>query len=207
MGYHAAGFDVVGVDKDPQPLYPFEFHQSDAIAFLLKHGHKFDAVHASPPCQAFTVYGNNRGHVRDDHPNLIPATRAALRASGLPYVIENVEGARAELQDPVRICGTGLGVRVRRHRLFETNWPLSGVACDHGRFTDRIFPGSSNRPNGRTVMNVGEYRVPLETQRAVMGMPWSDLHGISQAIPPAYTEHIGRQLAAYLYGEALGLAA
>lgn len=109
-----------------------------------------------------------------------------------------MEDAREHLIDPVMVCGTGLNVRVRRHRLFETNWPLIGVPCAHGRFTDRIFPGSSNRPNGRTVMNVGEYRVPLATQREVMAMPWADLYGISQAIPPAYTEHIGTQLLAYV---------
>lgn len=201
MGYSRAGFEVVGVDKDPQPLYPFPvitcdvFELLDSPWFALS---AFDAIHASPPCQFATVYGNNKAHVKDDHPNLIPATRERLIASGLPYIIENVEGARDELDDPVKICGTGLDVRVRRHRYFETNWPLEGVPCDHGRFTDRIFPGSSNRPNGRTVMNVGEYRVPLATQREVMEMPWADLYGISQAIPPRYTEHIGMQLLAFL---------
>lgn len=208
-GYDRAGIRVVGVDINPQPLYPFEFWQTDALDFLETfvdgcwEYEGFAAIHASPPCQFATAYGNNKAHVRDDHPNLIPATRELLEASGLPYVIENVEGARAELRDPVRICGTGLGVRVRRHRYFETNWPLEGVPCDHGRFTDRIFPGSSNRPNGRTVMNVGEYRVPLDTQREVMEMPWADLYGISQAIPPAYTEHIGRQLTDYLSQQAV----
>jgi DNA (cytosine-5)-methyltransferase 1 len=205
-GYARAGFEVVGVDSEPQPLYPFTFIQADAIKTLAGmiagaplRGYfldAFDLIHASPPCQFATVYGNNTRHVRDDHPNLIPATREVLEACGLPYVIENVEGARGELIDPVRICGTGLGIRVRRHRYFEANWPLEGVECDHGRFTDRIFPGSSNRPNGRTVMNVGEYRVPLATQREVMEMPWADLYGISQAIPPAYTEHIGAQFLA-----------
>ena len=199
-GYWKSGFEVVGVDIDPQPLYPFEFFQVDALATLrsLRYWRNFDAIHASPPCQFATVYGNNSAHVKDDHPNLIPVTRRLLQATGLPYVIENVEGAREHLIDPVRICGTGLGVRVRRHRYFETNWPLEGVPCDHGRFTDRIFPGSSNRPNGRTVMNVGEYRVPLATQREVMEMPWADLYGISQAVPPAYTEHIGAQLFSFL---------
>lgn len=213
-GYHRAGWDVVGIDINPQPLYPYEFIQDDAIAYLhwLIAGSggpywidDFDAIHASPPCQFATVYGNNRAHVKDDHPNLIPAIRELLLATAafhdIPYVIENVEGARDHLIDPVRICGTGLGVRVRRHRYFETNWPLEGVSCDHGRFTDRIFPGSSNRPNGRTVMNVGEYRVPLEMQRDVMEMPWADLYGISQAVPPAYTEHIGRQLFDYVRQE------
>jgi DNA (cytosine-5)-methyltransferase 1 len=208
-GYDRAGFEVVGVDINPQPLYPFTFIQADALEFLdhVIHatggtsGASLDDlafIHASPPCQFATVYGNNSAHVRDDHPNLIPATREILEASRLPYVIENVEGARAELRDPVRICGTGLGVRVRRHRYFESNWRLVGVTCDHGRFTDRIFPGSSNRPNGRTVMNVGEYRVPLDTQREVMEMPWADLYGISQAIPPAYTEWIGAQLRVHI---------
>lgn len=208
MGYHRAGFEVIGVDINPQSLYPFESVQEDALFTLSELGDpnyrgwlqwlgrnvKVAAVHASPPCQFATIYGNNKAHVKDDHPNLIPATRLGLIATKLPYVIENVEGARGELQDPVRVCGTGLGIRVRRHRYFETNWPLEGVPCDHKRFTDRIFPGSSNRPNGRTVMNVGEYRVPLAKQREVMEMPWADLYGISQAVPPAYTEHIGRQL-------------
>lgn len=205
MGYHRAGFDIIGVDIEPQPLYPFPFVRMNALTWLERlldpeiiGPARPAAIHASPPCQFATVYRNNAAHVRDDHPNLIPATRELLEATGLPYVIENVESARSELHDPARICGTGLGVKVRRHRLFETNWPFRGVPCDHGRFTDRIFPGSSNRPNGRTVMNVGEYRVPLDTQRQVMEMPWSDLYGISQAIPPAYTEHIGAQLLAHL---------
>ena len=193
-GYNRAGFEVVGVDIVEQPRYPFEFCHNDALRHMkrvLAGVESYDAIHASPPCQAFTAYGRT-GCVRDDHPNLIPETREMLIASGLPYVIENVPGA--PLIDPVQICGTGLGIRVRRHRLFETNWPLRGVPCAHKRFTDRIFPGSSNRPNGRTVMNVGEYRVPLATQREVMEMPWSDLYGIAQAIPPAYAEMIGVQL-------------
>ena len=210
MGYYRAGWEVVGVDINPQPLYPFEFIQDDALELLhwITAGsggpywlRDFDAIHASPPCQFATVYGNNAAHVKDDHPNLIPRTRELLWATGLPYVIENVEGARHELLEPAKICGTGLGIRVRRHRYFETNWPLESVPCNHGLFKERIFPGSSNRPNGRTVMNVGEYRVPLETQREVMEMPWSDLHGISQAIPPAYTEHIGRQLLTHVRQE------
>ncbi len=194
------GGAVVGVDILPQPLYPFRFVQADALdpSAWLPEVPGIAAAHASPPCQFATTYGNNAAHVHDDHPNLIPATRDLLESLRLPYIIENVEGARDHLRNPARICGTGLGVRVRRHRLFETNWPLNGAACNHGRFTDRPFPGSSNRPNGRTVMNVGEYRVPLATQREVMEMPWSDLYGISQAIPPAYTEHIGRQLLEHL---------
>ncbi len=172
MGYHRAGFDVVGVDIEPQPLYPFRLVQHDALLALWDYTlwvDCFDAIHASPPCQAFTVYGNNRAHVRDDHPNLIEPTRELLRATGL-----------------------------RRHRLFESNIKLEAVPCAHERFTERRFPGSSNRPNGRTVCNVGEYRVPLAEQREAMQMPWSDLRGISQAVPPVFTEHIGSQLLALL---------
>lgn len=196
MGYHRAGFEVVGVDIKPQPHYPFEFWQMD----LTETG-SFDSIvawtlpaviHASPPCQAFTVYGNNRAHIKTTHPNLIPPIRSLLRSSGLPYVIENVPGA--PLESPIRLCGTSFGIPVRRHRLFETSSFMLAPPCDHGRFTERRFPGSSNRPNGRTVCNVGEYRVPLVVQREAMEMPWADLYDISQAIPPAYTEWIGKQL-------------
>ena len=190
MGYHRAGWEVVGVDVNQQPHYPFEFYQADALEFSLEG---FDAIHASPPCQEFTVYRNARPGVPARWPNLIPQTRAILEASGKPFVIENVPGA--PLLNPVRLCGTAFGIRVRRHRLFEANWPIAGIACDHGRFTDRIFPGSSNRPNGRTVCNVGEYRVPLAVQKEHMQIDWDvTLHELSEAIPPAYTEWVGRQL-------------
>jgi DNA (cytosine-5)-methyltransferase 1 len=199
MGYHRAGFDVFGVDIVPQPNYPFDFMKADALA-TLRNGFiawdRYDAIHASPPCQAFTVYGNNRAHVRRDHPDLIAATRELLQATGLPWVIENVPGA--PLHEPIRLCGTSFGIPVRRHRLFESNMPLLALPCAHGRFTERRFPGSSNRPNGRTVCNVGEYRVPLAAQREAMQMPWADLYGLSQAVPPVFTEHIGRQLLAQI---------
>lgn len=187
MGYWRAGFDVVGVDINPQPNYPFEFHQADALTFPVDG---FDAIHASPPCQQFTVYNNNRKHVRGDHPNFIPQTRAKLIASGLPYVIENVPGA--PLLAPIRLCGTSFPpLEVRRHRLFESNIAIIPPPCNHGRLTERKYPGSSNRPNGRTVCNVGEWRVPLPIQQKAIGIDWMTLAEISQAIPPTYTELIG----------------
>jgi DNA (cytosine-5)-methyltransferase 1 len=194
-GLQLAGFHVTGVDLSPQPNYCGDaFVQADALTFSLEG---FDIVCASAPCQAFTVYGNNHAHVRRDHPNLIPATRAKLRAWGGPYVIENVPGA--PLIDPVRYCGTSFpGLEVRRHRIFESNVLLVAPPCDHGRLTERKYPGSSNRPNGRTVCNVGEYRVPLWQQKLAMGIDWMTLSELSQAIPPAYSEHFGRQLLAYL---------
>lgn len=209
-GYHLAGFEVIGVDHVEQPNYPFTFYRADAIeameGLLLNRADPlfglrlddFAGIHASPPCQAFTVYGNNKAHVKQDHPNLIPATRALLRQTGLPYVIENVSGAKSELIAPIQLCGTSFGIEVRRHRLFESNFHLWSIPCDHGRFTERKYPGSSNRPNGRTVCNVGEYRVPLPQQREAMQIDWMNLQEIAQAIPPAFTEFIGSQLLAYI---------
>jgi DNA (cytosine-5)-methyltransferase 1 len=189
-GYHRAGFDVVGVDNRPQPRYPFPFVLADALDYVAAHGSQYDVIHASPPCQAFTVYRNN-GNV-GDHPDLLDPTRQALIAAGLPYVIENVPGA--PLLNPVQLCGTSLGIEVRRHRLFETNWLLLVPDCFHGRFVERKYPGSTGRPNGRTVCNVGEWRVPLARQQAATGIDWMTLEELSQAIPPAYTEFVGRQL-------------
>lgn len=203
MGYYQAGFDVVGVDINPQPNYPFEFIQGDVLE-VMNHYHWFpslpsdifDAIHASPPCQAFTVYGNNRAHVRQDHPDLVDATRQLLRVTGLPYVIENVPGA--PLHNPIQLCGTSFGIPVRRHRIFESNVSLMAPPCAHGMFTERRYPGSSNRPNGRTVCNVGEWRVPLEQQHEAMEIDWMTLPELSQAIPPSYTEFIGQALAVHL---------
>ena len=190
MGYHRAGFtEIIGIDIEPQPNYPFDFIQADALHPPVDIG-TFDLIHASPPCQAFTVYGNNKNHVKQDHVNLIPDTRHIL--AGHSYVIENVP--RAPLNNPVQLCGTSFWIEVRRHRLFEATFPIKPVPCAHERFTVRKYPGSSNRPNGRTVCNVGEWRVPLDIQTTVMQMPWArTLNEVSQAIPPVYTEYIGRQ--------------
>jgi DNA (cytosine-5)-methyltransferase 1 len=194
MGYHRAGFEVVGVDIEPQRNYPFEFHQADALEFLLDG---FDAVHASPPCQLFTMYRNNHRQTYRPVLNLIPETRRRLVESGLPYVIENVP--RAPLVHPIQLCGTSFPpLEVRRHRLFESNVKLNAPPCDHGRLTERKYPGSTNRPNGRTVCNVGEYRVPLTMQKDAMGVDWMTLGELSEAIPPPMTEWIGRQLLEHL---------
>lgn len=116
-GLALASFDVVGVDRSPQPSYPYEFHLGDALAFDFGPS-DFDLVWASPPCQAFTAYKRRPDHVKDS-PDLIAATRAKLDAIGVPYVIENVGGA--PLLDPVMLCGSMFGLDVRRHRYFETN--------------------------------------------------------------------------------------
>jgi DNA (cytosine-5)-methyltransferase 1 len=192
MGYHQAGFDVVGVDIAAQPHYPFEFHQADALTFPLDG---FDAIHASAPCQRFTAYGRRRGVDRKRHLDLIGLTRIRLQATGLPYILENVEGA--PLHNPIRLCGTSFGPDLQRHRLFESNTALVGLPCDHDRNTSR-WPQATNRQNRRRTIEIGVYRISLRDQRRAMCIGWMTLEELSQAIPPAYTRFIGEQLLEHL---------
>ena len=185
---------MVGVDIEDQPDYPFEFHKADAMTFPLDG---FDAVHASPPCQAFTAYRRRGAGVGDGYADLIEPTRHRLEAAGVPYVIENVPGA--PLHDPVMLCGSAFGLDVRRHRLFESNVLLLSPGCDHRWQTPR-FPCATNRENLRSTVEVGVWRIPLDVQRRAMGIDWMPLRSLSEAIPPAYTEHIGGMLLAHLGG-------
>lgn len=201
VGYYRAGFDVVGVDIQPQPRYPFEFHEGDALAFLREHGHEFDAIHASPPCQGYlnlSAVNRSRGRIQQ-HDKLIGETRRLLEECGRPYVIENVADAASEMLSPVRICGTGLGLPLRRHRLFESNVPLNGIACNHKAFSvPRYWTGW--RPNGElrlsTVVQVYGNAGGREHWPEAMGIDWMNCSELCQAIPPAYTQHVGRQLLA-----------
>lgn len=191
MGYHRAGFEVVGVDINPQPRYPFEHHVGDAIEFLLQHGHDFDVIHASPPCQTFTAYGrSDTSGWTEKYADFLPQTRSALRELGKPYVIENVVGAPV---DGIMLCGSSFGLDVRRHRLFESNVPMLAPPCDHSWQKPRFAP-ASNRDNLRSTVEVGVWRIPLDVQRSAMGIDWMELRELSEAVPPAYTECIGRQM-------------
>ena len=199
MGYHRAGFDVTGVDIAPQSNYPFEFHQGDALDFVATHWREFDAIHASPPCQGYLNLGAvNRAQGRTyDHPDLISETRRLLISTGLPFVIENVADARRQLRDPVRICGTGLSLPLRRHRLFESNVPLEGIGCRHDLYTEpRYWTGW--RPKGEhrlsTVVQVYGNAGGREHWPSAMGIDWMTSREMCEAIPPAYTQFIGRQL-------------
>jgi DNA (cytosine-5)-methyltransferase 1 len=186
MGYHRAGFDVIGVDIRPQPNYPFEFVQADALAALATYPWwpPFQAIHASPPCQHYSQATAWRGN-RDDHPDLIAPTRDLLEAIGLPYVIENVEAARNVLRDPVMICGDDVGLPIHRRRYFETNWPLTVPVLAHARHERR-----AQFDHGATT---------TESEcRDLMGCDWMTAVEARQAIPPAFTELIGSQLLAYL---------
>jgi DNA (cytosine-5)-methyltransferase 1 len=184
-----AGFDVTGIDRDRQPEYPHDFHQADVLDLTPEILHDYDLVWASPPCQHFTAYKRRPGHVAPAL-NLIPETRALLKASGIPYVIENVPGA--PLENPVTLCGSMFGLDVQRHRIFECRFPVTAPACDHSVWTPR-FPGATNRaPNSRKTVEVGVYRIPVATQREAMGVRRNvSLPKLSQMVPPAYAQWLG----------------
>jgi DNA (cytosine-5)-methyltransferase 1 len=226
MGYHRAGFEVVGVDIKPQPRYPFPFILGDAIDVLTRmlQGEKFlasdgrwygiedfDAIHASPPCQKYTRM--NKGLLQSQgrnkvHPDLIEPTRRALRATGLPYVMENVEGA--PLLDPIMLCGSSFNLLVQRHRLFESNLFLMSMTCTHSlQVYDKPalhrLTGHRKATMSRVVGCYGHGRGKGDDKQAwstAMGIDWMIRAEIAQAIPPAYTEFIGRQLLAILIPDA-----
>lgn len=189
VGYHRAGFDVIGVDHEPQPRYPFQFVQADALAYLGDRwlayrydgcGFAFHAIHASPPCQRYSRATAWRGK-RSDHPDLLPRVRELIEAVGVPYVIENVQEARRHLHDPFMLCGSMFGLKIRRHRFFQTSFvmPLEIPPCQHRR-DDFSFDHGGKQTES-------EYR-------AAMGCDWMTVHEAREAIPPPYCEFIGRQL-------------
>jgi len=206
MGYHRAGFDVVGVDINPQPRYPFEFHKLDAMELLERMANRrfsavalgVDAIHASPPCQAYSTATASPGK----HPDLYEPTRRLLQATGLPWAIENVMGA--PYQYGVRLCGTMFGLEtagewLRRHRNFETS---------HAILQDRVC---RHRKDVRAVTITGKCYLTVTKDCArhsrqptfalaqeLMGVDWMTRAELAQAIPPAYTEYIGRQLLDHL---------
>lgn len=199
-GYQLAGFEVVGVDIEPQPRYAGDhFCRADVmevgVAALLRELGPFHAVHASAPCQLFTSLHRA---TRAEHLDLITPLRPLLDTTGLPYVMENVPGA--PLVSPVLLCGTMFGLRVRRHRLFEVHPPVaallppctcrgrvaSGDLIGH-RVAGRVAPGRRMPP-----------RYTEADRRDAIGVGWITARGARQAIPPAYTEWIGRQLMAHL---------
>lgn len=195
-GYVAAGHSVVGIDIHPQPCYPYEFYQYDALTVLrtqiqgaLLWG-PFDAIHASPPCQAYTSIRRLGKRAGENAVDLISMVRTLLIATGLPYVIENVPGA--PLLNPIQLCGSSFGLGVRRHRLFESNVRLSGSVCRHTEQGRSIAVyGDHPQDPGRGTVN--RARTLLEGQKA-MGIDWMPWKSLTQAIPPAYTHWIGEQL-------------
>jgi len=189
MGYHRAGFEVVGVDIKPMPRYPFEFHQADAMTFPLEG---FDVIHASPPCQRYSTM-TKRWARSEEHPDLVGPIRSRLLATGVAYVIENVPGA--PLADPLTLCGSMFDLGVRRHRIFETSVGMLAPQCNHaaqGRVVGVYgHAGGTSKRDGLTFAGVAEWR-------RAMGIDWMTGDELAESIPPAYTEYIGKQLMAHL---------
>ncbi len=196
-GYAEAGFEVHGVDLKHGKRYPFTYVRADVLDVLKDQDYmqQFDVIHASPPCQthSITKHLRNAQGKSTSKVDLIPETRAALIASGKPYIIENVPGS--PLIDPIQLCGSSFGLKVRRHRLFESNMPLVGSVCDHklqgrpvgvyGSLNDQI-PGG-----GKTASTISE-------ARQAMGIEWAIWTELVEAIPPAFTKYLGDQIGSWL---------
>lgn len=202
-GYARAGFEVVGVDVTPRPNYPFEFHRGDAIEYAKAHGHEFDAIHASPPCQAncsLTVGTNRSRGWGGEHEDLVAPTREVLLALGLPYVIEQPNGA-ADIRRDVRLNGELFGLGVWRPRNFELGfwWTLQHElpgrrgyvrGWRHGVYRDGPYVAAYGD---------GGDKASVPEMQAAMGIDWTDVREeLTEAIPPAYTEWIGGRLLEWL---------
>ena len=197
VGYARAGFEVHGVDLKHGKRYPYTYTRADVLDVLQDHKfiQQFDVIHASPPCQthSITQHLRNAQGKTTSKIDLIPETRAALIAADKPYIIENVPGS--PLINPIQLCGSSFGLKVRRHRLFESNMPLEGSVCNHklrgrpvgvyGSLNDEIPQG------GKTAATINE-------ARDAMGMPWAIWTELVMAIPPAFTEYLGGQIGSWL---------
>jgi DNA (cytosine-5)-methyltransferase 1 len=178
VGYHRAGFDVVGVDIAPQRNFPFLFVQGDALEFLAEHGHGFDAVHASPPCQHYSGMSNCRPGLAAEYPDLIGPTRDALIATGKPWVIENVPGS--PLRKDLVLCGCMVGLDL---------WQP-----DHPRHTR---PGSrAGHWKPGQIISISGHCAPIAEARRAMGIDWMNRHELAESIPPAFAEYVGVALLA-----------
>jgi len=190
-GYALAGFEVTGIDLKHGKRYPFAYQRRDFNTVTVEELQEYDVIHASPPCQTFSItqHLRNAQGKSTDKLDLLEPVRNLLIASGKPYVIENVKGA--PLINPVQLCGSAFGLKVRRHRLFESNMPLTGTTCNHkeqgrpvgiyGSMRDEIPQG------GRTAKT-------MEEAHGAMGIDWMIWGELVEAIPPAYTEYLGKQL-------------
>jgi len=208
MGYHRAGFDVVGVDIKPQPRYPFEFVQGDALEYLAAHGHEYDAIHASPPCQGYSRLRHLPWLKGRTWPLLIDPTRELLNSIGKPWIIENVEDAPL---GGVVLCGRMFGLPCYRHRRFESSMLLMSPehvkhdqVIGNGRRINDRRKGTLNASSGKGAWGVsgivtvagGQFK-KADGERA-LGINWMTCDELAQAIPPSYTEYLGTQLLSHL---------
>ena len=195
MGYHRAGFEVIGIDIKPQPHFPFEFHQADALTHSLEG---FDAYHASPPCQRYSK--SVKKVSRSNHPDLISLIRDRLVATTRLYVIENV--VKSPLKNYVQLCGSSFNLPVQRHRWFELNFPILVMRCSHTEYPRKYAPAWNRTTPLRVLSISGGYQTRvnigedfLKQHKEAMGIDWEiSYKELSEAIPPAYTEYIGKYL-------------
>lgn len=203
-GYHDAGFEVIGVDIEDQPNYPYEFVKADALEAVQLIGFGADVIHASPPCQAYTTLAKGNNNNVDKYTPLIDRTRDLLIASGKPYIIENVPSA--PLRDPITLCGEMFGLGVIRHRLFESNVLLMQPAhvphrgrvqgWRHGTYHEGVYCA---------VYGDGGGKGSMQEWRDAMGIQWMHTrHELAESIPPAFTRFIGEQLLHALNGAGVG---
>lgn len=198
-GYHQAGFNVVGVDVDEQPNYPFEFIRADALEFLqavidngmrLPDGRKVHAINASPPCQFYSHMTNCRPGLKNEYPDLIGPTRDLLRQTSVPWIIENVAAAKPYMNNPITLCGHMFGRELYRHRLFESNAkipePLHPEHVKPASKAAHWVPG--------TVMSICGHVHPVAMARDIMEIHWTTRDELSEAIPPYFTEYLGKHL-------------
>lgn len=201
-GYALAGFDVTGVDIEPQPQFPFAFVQGDALEYLAAHGAEYDAIHASPPCQGYSSHVSSASSrwtptKGKDEPRLLAATRAALQRAGKPWVMENVMGARRAIGGSLLLCGTMFGLSIPRHRLFElSEWieqpdhpKCSGVAKRFAASRGWEYRDMSVTGKGRRAGTTDRWKELLQIDGAMTQ------HQLAEAIPPAFTFYIGKRLA------------
>ena len=190
MGYKNAGFEVVGVDIEPQPNYPFKFVRADALKYLEKHGHEFDVIHASPPCQGYS-HLTPKEH-KDNHERLIDKLRVLLKRIGKPYIIENVAGAKHELESPIMLCGSMFNLRCQRHRYFETSFYLDvEMKCDHSEIP--LLVTTASKASRELRQKLGMKPKTVKNAPLAYGIDWMNFNGLKECIPPAYTEWIGKR--------------
>lgn len=199
-GYDRAGFDCIGIDHEAQPNYPFPFIKMDALwALEVLDLSKFAAIHASPPCQNHSNLRYRSERRRLDRTEIEPV-REALNDTGLPWIIENVE--QAPLIDAVTLCGSMFALGVRRHRLFETSFPLGQPECRHELQTPQYQnPDARGKAQFSGVVNVYgkcSYKGEREVREKAMDIDWMSNYELTQAVPPAYTEYVGMQAHAHL---------
>lgn len=193
MGYSRAGFEVTGVDLKHGKRYPFNYIRANVLEILadIEFLNGFDVIHASPPCQTHSITKNLRiaQGKSTSKIDLIPETRAGLIQSSKPFIIENVMGS--PLIDPIMLCGSAFGLKVRRHRIFESNIKLTGLICNHkkqGRPVGVYGSLNDEIPNG------GKTAKTISEAREVMGIEWGIWTELVEAIPPVYTEYLGKQM-------------